>query len=91
MVKREVTDTLILDVRTPDEIAAGAFPGTMAMPLDQIGARHGEIPKDKKLYVHCTTGARAEMAAKELKKHSLKALFLIANCECEDDKWTLED
>lgn len=92
VIKGEVTDTIILDVRTADEAASGGFPGAVAIPLDEIGSRHGEIPKDKKIFVHCTTGARAEMASKELKSKGFKDVFyLVANCECEGDKWKFED
>lgn len=85
------TSAVIVDVRTPDEAAAGGFPGAIAIPLDQIGSRLGELPKDKKIYVHCTTGARADMAAQELKKNGFDAFFIVATCECEGGEWELED
>jgi rhodanese-related sulfurtransferase len=47
-----------------------------------------ELPKDKKIYVHCSTGARADMAYKELVKHGFNVKFLLLNisdaeCDCE--------
>jgi len=82
---------VVLDVRTTDETGAGAFKNAITIPLDQVGSRLSEIPKDKKIYVHCTTGARADMAAQELKKNGYKALFLVAEVECDEDGCTIED
>ncbi len=84
-------NVVILDVRTKDEAAAGKLKNSIAIPLDEIGARMGELPKDKMIYVHCTTGARADMAAQELKKNGFKAKFLVANVECEGNKCEFED
>ena len=82
---------VILDVRTKDEAAAGGFKNAIAVPLDQIGSRLSEIPKDKKVYVHCTTGARADMAAQELNKNGYKAFFLVANIDCKGNDCKVED
>lgn len=75
-------DTVILDVRTRDEAAAGKYASAMNIPLDEIAKRSSELPRDKKIYIHCSTGARAEMAYKELKGGGFAASFLVANVEC---------
>ena len=82
---------VILDVRTTDEASAGGFKNAILVPLDQVGSRLADIPKDKKVYVHCTTGARADMAAQELNKNGYKAFFLVANVECEGNDCEIED
>ncbi len=82
---------VILDVRTTDETSAGSFRGAILVPLDQIGSRLAEIPKNKKIYVHCSTGARADMAAQELNKNGYKAFFLVANVECDGNDCEVED
>lgn len=87
----EDTTGVILDVRTADEAGAGGFKNAIAIPLDKITARMSEIPKDKKIYAHCTTGARADMAAQELNKQGYKAFFLVANVECEGNECEIED
>ncbi|MGV1098471.1 rhodanese-like domain-containing protein [Thiovibrio sp. JS02] len=79
---------LVLDVRTNDEVKDGMFANAVHIPLDQIEARLAELPKDKEMLVHCTTGARAEMAAQALKKGGIKSRFLIADVECEGGKCT---
>jgi rhodanese-related sulfurtransferase len=82
---------VILDVRTTDEASVGGFRGAILVPLGQIGSRLAEIPKNKKVYVHCTTGARADMAAQELIKNGYKAFFLVANVVCEGNDCEVED
>ena len=82
---------VILDVRTADEAGSGGSKNAIAVPLDQVGSRLAEIPKDKKIYAHCTTGARADMAAQELNNNGYKAFFLVANVECKGNDCDIED
>lgn len=82
---------VILDVRTADETAAGHFKTAVTIPLDQLSTDLGKLPKDKKIYVHCSTGARADMAAQELKKNGYKAFFLVADVACEGEQCTVSD
>ncbi len=82
---------VILDVRTKDEASAGGFKNAISVPLDQIGSSLASIPKDKKVYAHCTTGARADMAAQELNKNGYKAFFFVANIDCKGNDCTVED
>lgn len=84
-------NAVILDVRTTDEAAEGGFTNSIAVPLDQIGSRLADIPKDRKIYTTCTTGARAEMAAEELNKNGYKAFFLVADVKCKGNDCTIED
>jgi rhodanese-related sulfurtransferase len=85
----EDKDAIIVDARTKEEVAElGTFKNTINIPLDEIPARMNELPKDKKIYVHCSTGARADMAYNELVKHGFNAKFLLLNikdaaCDCE--------
>ena len=61
------------------------------MPLDEIQAKMSQVPKDKKVIVHCTTGARAEMAYKELKAAGFDAYYLVADIECEEGECEVAD
>jgi len=85
------TDAVILDVRNQDETASGLFKNAINIPLDQVGNRKGELPKDKMIYVHCTTGARADMAAKELNNAGYKAFFLNESINCENKTCTVTE
>jgi rhodanese-related sulfurtransferase len=85
----EDKNAVIVDARTKEEVAElGIFKNTINIPLDEIPTRMGELPKDKKIYVHCSTGARADMAYNELVKHGFNVKFLLLNikdaeCDCE--------
>ncbi len=55
----------LVDVRTPAEFAAGAIPGAVNLPLDELRERHGEIA-DGPVIVHCQVGQRGHTAARLL-------------------------
>lgn len=78
-----VAEQVILDVRTADETAKGKFANSLAIPLDLLEKSLAELPKDKELLIHCSTGARAEMAQAVLKKQGFKSRFLVADVECQ--------
>jgi rhodanese-related sulfurtransferase len=81
----------ILDVRTKDEVQSGVLKNAICIPLDEIEKRIAELPKDKEMLVHCSTGARAEMAKAALDKAGIKSRFLVADVECEQGKCTITD
>jgi rhodanese-related sulfurtransferase len=56
----------LLDVREPDEWAAGHVPQATHIPLGQLGARTAELPQDREIYVICRSGARSARAAQAL-------------------------
>jgi rhodanese-related sulfurtransferase len=74
-------DVLILDVRNQDEANAGMIKGAMLIPDEELLARINELPKDKRIIAHCSTGIRAEMAYHKLKDAGYKAGFLNAEIE----------
>jgi len=88
-VAGELPDTYVIDARTPEEIAQlGIFRNTVNIPLDQIPKRLAAIPKDKRIFIHCSTGARADLAYQEMKKHGYDVKFLLLDisdpeCDCE--------
>lgn len=49
----------ILDVRQPEEWAEGHIEGATLIPLDQLGNRLNEIPKDSNIVVVCRSGNRS--------------------------------
>ena len=74
-------DVLILDVRNQDEANAGMIKGAKLIPDEDLLARMGELPKDKRIIAHCSTGIRAEMAYHKLKDAGYKAGFLNADID----------
>lgn len=60
---------LIVDVRTPDEFASGAYPGAINIPLDELPSRIAEFgAKDRELVVYCASGARSSYAERLLRE-----------------------
>jgi len=84
IAKATPADTLILDVRNRDEGNAGMIKGAKLVPDEEILDRFAEIPKDKKIAAHCSTGVRAEMAYHKLKEKGYNVQFLNAKVEIND-------
>lgn len=64
--------SVVLDVRRPDERARGFIPGSIHIPLDEIRARMGELPRDKELVVSCQSGQRSYFASRILMQHGFQ-------------------
>jgi rhodanese-related sulfurtransferase len=79
-------DYYILDVRESSEAEAGSLPNTVNIPLTDLEKRVAELPKDKKIIIHCATGARAEMAYNVLKKADVQGEYVKAKVEVSKDK-----
>ena len=69
-------EDFVLDVRTPQEYAAGHIAGSVNIPLDELRERLGELPKDTAITVTCAVGLRGYIAARILAGHGFKALDL---------------
>ena len=54
---------LAIDVRAPHERAQKAIAGSLHLPLSQLRARAGELPRDRPLFVYCAGGYRSSIAA----------------------------
>jgi rhodanese-related sulfurtransferase len=63
-------DYIILDVRTPEEFAAGHIPGAINLPNESIGEAQMPELSDKKqlILVYCRSGRRSKQAAEKLVK-----------------------
>lgn len=55
-------DVLLVDIRTPAEIAQGAIPDAMQLPMHLIPIRMNELPKDRDVVLYCRSGARSYQA-----------------------------
>lgn len=49
----------VLDVREPDEWAAGHIEGATLIPLGELAARASEVPADRQVVVVCRSGNRS--------------------------------
>jgi len=52
-------EAYLLDVREPDEWAAGHAPGAHHLPMMEIPARMSEVPTDVEVVVVCRSGGRS--------------------------------
>jgi rhodanese-related sulfurtransferase len=66
-------NAFLLDVRNPPELAVEAVPGTVNIPLPQLRARLGELPRDREICVICRSGGRAYFATRILLQNGFKA------------------
>jgi len=66
---------LLVDVRTPQEYAAGHIPGAVNVPVDELRSRLRELPPDRELAVYCQVGQRGYLATRIL----AQAGFEVAN------------
>ena len=59
---------VLLDVREPKEYASGHVPGSVNLPLSEIGSAAARFPeKGTPLFVYCLTGNRSSRAVGALK------------------------
>ena len=66
------SETLI-DVRVPDEFAAGHIPGARNLPLSQLRDRFRELSRERPLMLYCGVGQRAYYATRFLAQHGFRA------------------
>ncbi|MGF1503992.1 MAG: rhodanese-like domain-containing protein [Anaerolineae bacterium] len=59
-------DHTLIDVRTASEFREGHMPGTINIPLNEIGRRTDEIPTNRPVVLVCATGNRSGAAARQL-------------------------
>ena len=58
----------MVDVRTDAEHSAGAIPGSLLIPVDELRDRLTELPEGP-LVVHCAVGQRGHVATQILRAH----------------------
>jgi rhodanese-related sulfurtransferase len=59
---------VLLDVRTPDEFAAGHIPGARNLPVDELRGALGTLPKNRTVVTYCQVGQRGYLAQRILKQ-----------------------
>jgi rhodanese-related sulfurtransferase len=63
----------LLDVREPVELAVERVPGAVNIPLGQLRARLGELPRDREILVMCRSAQRGYYATRVLVQNGFKA------------------
>ncbi len=68
------TPPLVLDVRTTREWQSRRIEGSTNIPLNHLRERLEELPRGKKIVVHCAGGYRSSIAASILQQHGFEDL-----------------
>ena len=79
-------DSVLIDVRNPDEFAGGHLPGATLIPVNNVFARREELPADKKIIFVCSVGQRSALAAEMAAAGGIPADRLY-NLEGGTDAW----
>lgn len=77
----ELTGTdppVLLDVRSPREWAARHIDGSVNVPLNHLQERIAEIPRNRRVAVHCAGGYRSSIAAGILHQYGITNLVEMA-------------
>jgi rhodanese-related sulfurtransferase len=69
--------TLFVDVRSAGEFAISNAPGTVNIPLPELGNRLAEIPRASPVVVCCASGTRSGMAKLLLMKNGYRQVYNI--------------
>ena len=69
----------LVDVRSAAEFASGSAPGTVNIPLQELGSRLGEISKTSPVVLCCASGTRSGFAKRILKKNGYEQVFNIGS------------
>ncbi len=77
------TRSVIIDVRTEAEWAAGHLEGAVLIPYERIGNEISKVVTDKKdtVYLYCRTGRRTGIAYETLKKAGYENLINLESVE----------
>lgn len=68
----------LLDVRQPEEYAAGHIPGALLVPLGDLPKRMSEINQDKPVLVYCAIGGRSRVAAQMMAEEGFGKVYDLA-------------
>jgi rhodanese-related sulfurtransferase/glyoxylase-like metal-dependent hydrolase (beta-lactamase superfamily II) len=69
---------LLLDIRNPREWATRHIANSVNIPLNQLQNRIAEVPRDRRIAVHCAGGYRSSIAASILHQHGITNLIEMA-------------
>ncbi len=59
---------LLVDIRTPEEVAQGVIPLATHLPMHLLPLRLVELPRDKDVILYCRSGARSYHACQFLQQ-----------------------
>jgi NADPH-dependent 2,4-dienoyl-CoA reductase/sulfur reductase-like enzyme/rhodanese-related sulfurtransferase len=72
----------LLDVRMPGELVVESVPGAVNIPLPQLRARLGELPRDREIHIICRSAQRAYYATRILLQNGFTAKNISGGMLC---------
>lgn len=66
---------MLIDVRTPAEVARGAIPGARSIPLHMLPLSLSELEGEKPLVFYCQSGARSQQACNFVAARGRKGVY----------------
>ena len=66
----------LLDVRSPQEFAAGHVPGAVNISVDELRDRLDELPQDQTIIAYCQVGMRGYLATRILLQNNFQVMNL---------------
>ena len=88
IIKEDPQSIMLIDVRDPDEYAAGSFKSAVNIPTDELEKKIATLPADKPIVFVCNTGARSGEAyymVQDLRPEMKKVYYLEAEATYKKD------
>ena len=64
-------NTVLIDVREPEEFAEASIAGSTLIPLGELPDRIAEVPREGEVLVHCKLGGRSARAVAFLQEQGI--------------------
>ena len=75
ILNRDKEDTILVDVRTEEEVALGTIDGAINIPVNEIRKRLSRLDKSKAIYLFCGVGMRGYIAARVLAQSGFDRVY----------------
>ena len=88
ILQQDPQSIFLIDVRDPDEFAAGHFKTAVNMPVDELEKKIQTLPADKPIVFVCSTGARSGESyymLQDIRPELKKVYYLEAGVEFNQD------
>ncbi len=88
LLKENPASIMLIDVRDPDEYAAGSFKTAVNIPTDDLEGKISSLPSDKPIVFVCSTGARSGEAyymVQDIRPELKNVYYLEAEATFEKD------
>jgi hydroxyacylglutathione hydrolase len=69
---------LVIDIRGPGEWTSKHLSESINLPLTQLQQRMGELPRDRRIAIHCAGGYRSSIAVSILNQHGITNVIELA-------------